>query len=264
MIYFCFVESTTTPVPHMEPIDVETPDQARLEAQRLLARHTSAQRVRIFLEDQELDTLRRAGLAPQSIVPENRLLATTGLTPKSERRYLRAGEALADDTDLIWFPLDVVIRIEAGDRGLLAGWEDRHGAVGLVPLSKPGSMRWIAQTDGYAVAVDRNEIGERLRVEPNFNAAVLRWLAQSREEAFTLAANNLQDSAQDRVVRLFRELSAREPAGPISICQNEIGRLLGMQRTTVCGVMTKLKAAKVIKHMRGRVTSFEPDRLMAS
>lgn len=264
MPYFCFVESTSTAVPHMELLDADCLDQARSETQRLLGQHSSAARARIFLDAVEMDILRRHGSGPKSIGSENRLLASTGLSLGGERRHLKAGDRVTDDGDMILFPLDAIIRIEAADRGLLAGWEDRNGAVGLVPLAIPGSLQWIVQIDGYAVAVERLKIVNLLREDPAFNAAVLHWLAQSRQDALLQATLNLQDTAPDRILRLLKELAARQSSGPISICQSELARLSGIQRTTVCSVMSRLRDVGAVSYSRGRITIFHPDRLVGA
>lgn len=264
MSYSCFIETPTSSAPYMEPIDADTLEQARWKAQRLLTFHSSAQRARILLDDQVIEVLRRAGSGPQTIVSDNRLLAATALTRTSERRHLRVGEVLVEDAERIWFPLDVLLRIEAADQGLLAGWVDREGAIGLTPPRRSGALRFVVQQDGYAVGVSRTEINERLRADPDFNAAVIHWLSQSLEDALLGATLNLRESAFDRVVRLLGSLSVQRSEGPVSICQAEIGRLLGLQRTTVSGVMTRLRDAQAIKYSRGRVKMFDPQRLAIS
>lgn len=58
MTYFCFVESDTSDVPHMEPLDADTLDAALREAEHLLKHHTSGVRAHIVRGEERVATVR--------------------------------------------------------------------------------------------------------------------------------------------------------------------------------------------------------------
>ncbi len=64
MTFFCFLESANSSVPHMEPLDAESLEEARQQAKRLLSRHTQAMSARIYLDAEEVDVLARSAIGP--------------------------------------------------------------------------------------------------------------------------------------------------------------------------------------------------------
>ena len=59
MTFFCYIESNILTVPHMEPLEAESVDDAKSEAERLLYAHASGYAAHVFREDQRLLTIRR-------------------------------------------------------------------------------------------------------------------------------------------------------------------------------------------------------------
>ena len=57
MAYFCFIEGEGLSVPHMEPLDAETAEDARREALRLLARHSSGRMAHVYFDDEPVCSL---------------------------------------------------------------------------------------------------------------------------------------------------------------------------------------------------------------
>lgn len=57
MIFFCYIETGASTVPHMEPMPVETLEQARFYAQRLMRDHARPVAAHIFRDDERLDTV---------------------------------------------------------------------------------------------------------------------------------------------------------------------------------------------------------------
>ncbi len=64
MTYFCFIESAILSVPHMEPMMADDLDEAKLEAEALLAQHSSGYVAHIFDDDERAATIRRDGSTP--------------------------------------------------------------------------------------------------------------------------------------------------------------------------------------------------------
>lgn len=57
MTYFCFIESSISSVPHMEPLVSEEADPAIAEATNLMRRHSHAIAAHIFLDNEHIATV---------------------------------------------------------------------------------------------------------------------------------------------------------------------------------------------------------------
>lgn len=57
MTFICFVETATSSVPYMEPLPVDTLEEARAHARRLLDEHRAPVAAHIFNGDEPLETL---------------------------------------------------------------------------------------------------------------------------------------------------------------------------------------------------------------
>ena len=75
MTYFCFIESTLLSVPHMEPMAADDLDQARREAEALLAQHASGYAAHVFEGDDRIVTIRRDVAAPELPARESTITA---------------------------------------------------------------------------------------------------------------------------------------------------------------------------------------------
>lgn len=63
MTYFCFIDSKGATVPYMEPVPVDTLDEAKARAAALLAQHSSGVVAHLFYGDEYATTIRRNGEA---------------------------------------------------------------------------------------------------------------------------------------------------------------------------------------------------------
>lgn len=62
MTYLCFVESEILSVPHMEPLEARTAEEAAAEARDLLRRHASGVAAHVFHGDVRVASVRREEL----------------------------------------------------------------------------------------------------------------------------------------------------------------------------------------------------------
>lgn len=187
-------------------------------------------------------------------VEQNELLAAADQPFAGSVRHYDVGTTIDLRSESV-FPVDTILRAEATGSGLLAGWIDCRGVAGLAASDAAETMSWVVHSSGRAVVVPRAEVDRLLDVSPAFNKALRSWLFRACEEARHDAICHMQDSASKRVIRLLTKLSEISgPGGLIPISQSEIGTLLGLQRTTVCGVMTRLRDLNVINYRRGQVS----------
>lgn len=59
MTYFCFIESSILSVPHMEPLMADELQEAKAEAEVLLAQHASGYVAHVFEDEQRVASIRR-------------------------------------------------------------------------------------------------------------------------------------------------------------------------------------------------------------
>lgn len=59
MTFYVFIESNILTVPHMEPLMAEELDEAKSEAEALLALHASGYAAQVFEDDERVATIRK-------------------------------------------------------------------------------------------------------------------------------------------------------------------------------------------------------------
>lgn len=59
MAYFCYIDCEALSIPHMEPLDAATAEDARREALSLLSQHSSAIAAHVYFGDERLCTIPR-------------------------------------------------------------------------------------------------------------------------------------------------------------------------------------------------------------
>ncbi|MET4684893.1 hypothetical protein [Brevundimonas faecalis] len=64
MTYFCFVESIILGIPHMEPLDAQTDEEAVVEAEALLKSHFSGIAAHVFLGEERVISIRQDQTIP--------------------------------------------------------------------------------------------------------------------------------------------------------------------------------------------------------
>lgn len=57
MTFFCYIDTQTSAVPYMEALPVDSLEEARFLALRMLGQHRKALAAHIFREDDRVDTL---------------------------------------------------------------------------------------------------------------------------------------------------------------------------------------------------------------
>lgn len=71
MTYFCFIESIILSVPHMEPLMADDLQEAKAEAEALLAQHASGYVAHVFEDEERVASIRRDNRAiPQSMADQ--------------------------------------------------------------------------------------------------------------------------------------------------------------------------------------------------
>lgn len=167
-----------------------------------------------------------------------------------------AGAAL----DRVTFPLRGLIGIqaEAADGGFVeSALVGREGAIGAFEAC--GSRQYMAeavvQIAGRAVQMPAATYRELFEASPELRTAVHIHVEQLLSETRQFVVCNTLHSAEQRLIRTL--LEARDKSGngdTLLLTQDMLGRMLGLQRTTVAVLLSKLEDRGALERGRGALT----------
>lgn len=173
-----------------------------------------------------------------------------------------------DQIDTIYFPHDAVISLmtlmEAGE-AIESATIGREGALGLMAAVAPRQAlsRAIVQVAGQASRILASDLA---RLWPNCPG--LRTLADRHNDALfghavqSVACNALH-SVEARFCRWLLSCHDRIDSNRVSLTQEFLADMLGVQRTTVTVVARTLQASGLIRYSRGVVDILDRSGLEA-
>ncbi len=208
----------------------------------------------------------------------NQLLASldaqdlTGLSGRLTPVRLAKGALLyepGDPIDLVYFPHDAVVSLMTlmqGGAAIESATIGREGALGLLAAVSPRQSlsRAIVQVAGDASRVEASDLHEAWKQSPR-----LRDLAERHAEALfghaiqSVACNALH-SVEARFCRWLLCCRDRIDTDRVSLTQEFLADMLGVQRTTVTVVARTLQAAGLIRYSRGVVDILDRGGLEAT
>jgi CRP-like cAMP-binding protein len=155
-------------------------------------------------------------------------------------------------------PMENEIAVEVGMIGC-------EGIVGSGSIAGPNGATSDAtvQVAGMAYAIPRARFAEAVGRSRALREKVARVDALLLAQAQQAAACNASHSAQARVCRWLLELRDRCDSDMVPLTQGFLAHMVGVQRTTVTLVASKLQAAGVIRCRRGKVRILDPEKLEA-
>lgn len=121
---------------------------------------------------------------------------------------------------------------------------------------------WIVAITGSAIAVPGIFIKSMIQRSPSFSSAAMLGVHSMVCQARQIAASHVTDKASAKIAKLLLCLDKATAANErVAVNQAEIGRWLGLQRTTVCGAMKEMKRKKLITYARTHVSILDRDGL---
>lgn len=177
---------------------------------------------------------------------------------------LFAGQRLKLGGDTVWFPLSALVRIEVGSSGIIGGWANDTNTVGLAEClhAVEDVDPWVVAVSGTAVAVPSVLIRNLFGQSSAFSGAAMLGLHNMACDARQIAASHVTDRAQVKIGKLLVRLDQATAANErVAVNQAEIGRWLGLQRTTVCAAMKEMKRNKLISYARTHVAILDREAL---
>ena len=173
----------------------------------------------------------------------------------------RAGRAVEDAL----FPKTGVISliVSMDDSAVEVGMIGSEGMLGSAATADASCAMNDAtvQVGGMAYAVPRARFADALGRSRTLRDKVARLDAVLLAQAQQAAACNASHSAQARVCRWLLELRDRCDSDVIPLTQGFLAHMVGVQRTTVTLVASKLQAAGVIRCRRGKVRILDAEKL---
>lgn len=193
-----------------------------------------------------------ASLAPEDLAP---------LTTYVTEVELEKGRLLYDPGDrveTIYFPHDCVISLmtlmESG-AAIESATIGREGALGLAAAIAPRQSlsRAIVQVGGAAGRISAGQLAEIAGRSPALRSLIDRHGDALFGHAVQSVACNALHSVEARFCRWLLSCHDRIDADTVSLTQEFLADMLGVQRTTVTAVAGALQAKGLIRYRRGVV-----------
>jgi CRP-like cAMP-binding protein len=175
---------------------------------------------------------------------------------------LESGEAI----ERVLFPLSGVISLitkTQDGNAVEIGMIGSEGILGSSALAAVGSAinDAVVQVSGTAYAVPRTRFEIALAQSAALRQRAARFDCLLLAQAQQAAACNATHSAQARVCRWLLELRDRCNSEIVPLTQNFLAHMVGVQRTTVTLVASKLQAVGIIRCRRGKVRILDAAKL---
>jgi CRP-like cAMP-binding protein len=191
------------------------------------------------------------------------------LTPHLSTVDLEKGRLLYDPGDLIdqvYFPNDCVISLmtlmESG-AAIESAAIGREGALGLMAAVAPRQSlsRAIVQSPGTALRIAAGPLHDAWTRSPPLRDLVDRHNEALFGHAIQSVACNALHAVEARFCRWLLSCHDRIDSNTVSLTQEFLADMLGVQRTTVTAVAKALQDEGLIRTGRGRIEILDQPRL---
>ncbi len=175
--------------------------------------------------------------------------------------FLEKGALLydpGDAVDVVYFPHDAVISLMTlmqGGAAIESATIGREGALGLLSAVSPRQSlsRAIVQVAGRASRIDAAHLHTAWERSPRLRDLIDRHAEALFGHAIQSVACNALHSVEARFCRWLLCCRDRIDTDRVSLTQEFLADMLGVQRTTVTVVARALQAAGLIRYSRGVV-----------
>jgi len=205
----------------------------------------------------------------------NRLLAAlpeaelAKLRPHLEPISLKVGTILATSGDQIthcYFPTKGMISLlSVTERGetIEVAYTGREGMAGLATILNGHEalyqMLVQAATDCYVV--DAHVVAQLFNSEPVFHKLLLRYVfALLKQMSQTCVCNHFH-TIEQRLCRWLTVMSERSENRRLTLTQEFLSHMLGVQRTSIGLVANTMQTKGIIRYSRGKIDVIDLDRL---
>lgn len=208
--------------------------------------------------------------------PKNEILAQIEPTvalqfaPRLELIKLRRRDVLQEtgtEVDWVWFPEDALICIvsETVDgESVSGGMIGRNGTFGAFEAcgSRLSYARALVQIGGHVWRMRASHYRELFVELSNLRIAIHKHIETLLVEARQLVACTALHRVESRMCRFLLDASARSHQGPrLTLTQEELAQVLGVQRSTIAVAASGLQKAGLILTRRGSIELLDLGKL---
>jgi CRP-like cAMP-binding protein len=177
-----------------------------------------------------------------------------------QRIQVRRGSVLQEigtTVQWVWFPEDSLISIASENAsgesvtGGMIGWNGGYGAFEACG-SRTSFTRALVQLSGAAHRIRADHYRELFDQSASLRTAVHRHIEALLVETRQLIACTALHSVESRMCRVLLDASERSHGGPLlSLTQEALAQMLGVQRTTIAVTASSLQKGGLIRTGRG-------------
>jgi CRP-like cAMP-binding protein len=190
--------------------------------------------------------------------------------PELEQIPCRYGQVLLDvdsSLDDVFFPdIGVVSVVAVYEDGSIIEMATigREGCTGFQAVfgAKSSSVRLLVQIPGSAAKMSRAAFTRAMESMPSFRNLMYAHVQAFLEQVMVSVACNGAHSLKQRLARWLLMMRDRSDDDTLSITQNLLAEMLGVQRPTITNVVRELKDADLIAPGRRQVTILDRPSLM--
>jgi CRP-like cAMP-binding protein len=208
--------------------------------------------------------------------PRNRLLLALPssnlkrLMPELERIACEHEQVLVDvdsSLDHVFFPDSGVVSVVAvyADGSIIEmATVGREGCTGFQAIlgAKESSVRFLVQIPGSAAKMSRISFTRAIKSMPAFRNLMYAYVHAFLEQVLVSGACNGAHSLKERLARWLLMMRDRSDDDTLSITQNLLAKMLGVQRPTITNAVRELEGAELIAPGRRQVTILDRQGLM--
>lgn len=175
---------------------------------------------------------------------------------------------LGEPVEQVFFPLTAVLAVCAGTldgETVNVAMVGPEGGLGLIEAcgSRHAHESVEVLLPGAVLKLNASAFRTLHRASPGLRAALHRYTETSLTEARLAIVCNALHTVEMRLCKVLMELADRSH-DPLSLTQEALSHLLGVQRTTVAAAMSALQKRGVVRSRRGKVQILDQGALIGA
>ena len=213
-----------------------------------------------------------------SYSPRNRLLLAVPprnlkqLMPDLEFIRCQSEQMLSDadsSLDRVFFPDSGVVSVVAvySDGNMIEmATIGREGCTGVQAVfgAKSSSVRLLVQIPGGAAMMSRAAFDRAMKSMPAFRGLMFAYVQAFLEQVLVSVACNGRHNLKERLARWLLMMRDRTDDDVMTITQNLLAEMLGVQRPTITHAVADLEEAGLIERGRQQITILDRRGLVAA
>ena len=173
-----------------------------------------------------------------------------------------------DQIDWVYFPSTAVlsvVTIMADGRAVESDTVGRESAVGILAAlgASPSTSRTFTQIPGMALRLSAARLRRHARESAAFHRLLVRHALANLAQAHQSVACNALHDVTERTCRWLLMSHDRTNSNVVRLTQQYLATMVGVQRTTMTGLLAALADDGVIRKGRGCIEILDRDRMEA-